>query len=141
MREDVEMKIFPISRLNGSFQFDSTCLPRRRRPTHIGLTDYKNRCVECWAIQSSVNSFACIAHSFPCSTLLAALIRLLARSLTHSRAHGKEVFVFELNASISYNFSPLCVGGLEGEIRGLITWKEGGRGNRGIAKGLQAAWS
>ena len=30
-----------------------------------------------------------------------------ARSLTRSRAHGKEVFVFELNASISCLFNPL----------------------------------
>ena len=38
----------------------------------------------------------------------AALIRSLARSLTRSGAHGKEVFVYELNASISYNLGPLC---------------------------------
>ena len=37
----------------------------------------------------------------------AALIRSLARSLAHSGAHGKEVFVYELSASISYSFSPL----------------------------------
>ena len=30
------------------------------------------------------------------------------RSLTHSGAHGKDVFVYELNASISYNMKPLC---------------------------------
>ena len=39
----------------------------------------------------------------------AALIRSLARSLTRSRAHGKEVHVYELNASISYRFNPLCI--------------------------------
>ena len=31
-----------------------------------------------------------------------------ARSLTHSGAHGKEVFVYEMNASISYHLKPLC---------------------------------
>ena len=39
----------------------------------------------------------------------AALIRLLARLLTHTGAHGKEVFVYETNASISYSFNPLCI--------------------------------
>ena len=29
---------------------------------------------------------------------------------SYSEAHGKEVFVYELNVSISYSFSPLCVG-------------------------------
>ena len=56
-----------------------------------------------WATCSSVrsfarsaHSFACTVHSFACSTLLAslarsaALIRSLARFLTHSRARGKE---------------------------------------------------
>ena len=37
----------------------------------------------------------------------AALISSLARSLTHSRAHGKEVFVYEMNASISYSYNLL----------------------------------
>ena len=37
------------------------------------------------------------AHSFP-------------RSLTHSEAHGKEIYAYELNASISYIFNPLCSG-------------------------------
>ena len=37
----------------------------------------------------------------------------LARSLTHSRAHGKEVSVYGINASISCSFNPLC-GGSEG---------------------------
>ena len=69
---------------------------------------------EYWAIRSSVYSFARTAHSFACSALLAslarsaALIRSLARSLTHSGAHGEEVFVYELNASISYHLRPLC---------------------------------
>ena len=66
-----------------------------------------------WAIRSSARSFARTAHSFACSALLAslarsaALIRSLARSLAHSGAHGKEVFVYELNASISCSFNPL----------------------------------
>ena len=37
-----------------------------------------------------------------------------AHSLTRSRAHGKAVYVDELNASISYSFNPLCGGGGNG---------------------------
>ena len=39
---------------------------------------------------------------------LRAFIRSLARSLTRSRVHGKELHVFEMNASISYRYNPLC---------------------------------
>ena len=46
----------------------------------------KSRC-KYWATRSSARSFARTAHS---------------------GAHGKEVFVYELNASISYHFEPLC---------------------------------
>ena len=66
------------------------------------------------AIRLSARSFARTAYSFACSALLAtlarsaALICSLARSLTHSRGHGKEVFVYELNAPISYH-STHCV--------------------------------
>ena len=80
---------------------------------HSELNDYEIDAVEYWAIRSSVHSFTCTAHSFACSALLAllarstALIRSLARSLAHSGAHGKEVLVYELNASISYSFNPL----------------------------------
>ena len=38
----------------------------------------------------------------------AALICSLARSFTHSGAHENEVFVYGMNASISYSFKPLC---------------------------------
>ena len=44
-----------------------------------------------------------------CSLRLRAPLRSLARSLIHFGAHGKDVFVYELNASISYSFSPLCI--------------------------------
>ena len=69
----------------------------------------KNRRIMHWAIRSSARSFARTTHSFACSVLLAslarsaALIRSLPRSFTRSRAHGKEVSVHELNASISYS--------------------------------------
>ena len=36
---------------------------------------------------------------------LRSFVRSLARSLAHSGAHGTEVFVCELNASISYSFN------------------------------------
>ena len=35
--------------------------------------------------------------------------RSLTRSLAHSGPHGKVVHDYELSASISYSFSPLCV--------------------------------
>ena len=38
----------------------------------------------------------------------ARALRSLVRSLAHSGARGKVIFVYELNASVSYNFSPLC---------------------------------
>ena len=68
---------------------------------HNGLKDYKIH-----AIRSSAHSFACTAYSFARFALLAslarsaALIRLLARSLTCSGAHGKVMYVYELDASI-----------------------------------------
>ena len=60
-----------------------------------------NRRVQHWAICSSA-----------CSALLAWLTRsahLFARSLTRSWAHGEKVFVYRMNASISFNFNPLWV--------------------------------
>ena len=51
-------------------------------------------------------------HAHPLAPLThlrsAAVIRSLARSVTRARAHGKEVSIFELNASISYHFDPQC---------------------------------
>ena len=82
--------------------------------------------LEYWATRSSVWSFARTAHSFACSALLAslarsaALIRSLARSLTRSRAHGKAVFVYEMNASISSHFNPLCVPWHSGSDKPII---------------------
>ena len=55
----------------------------------------------------SVRSFAHTTHSFACSVKLAslarsaALIHSLALLLTLSGAHGQELHVYELNASIS----------------------------------------
>ena len=47
-------------------------------------------------LRASLRSFArSLAHS-------------LALSLTRSRAHGKEVYDYEMNASISYCFNPTC---------------------------------
>jgi len=54
------------------------------------------------------------AHSFACSAL-----RSFVRSLAHSGAHGKEVYVYELNASISYSFSPLCINANTTSVKGL----------------------
>ena len=69
----------------------------------------------------TAHSFTCTTHSFACAALLASLTRSaalicsLARSLTHSLAHGKEIYVKKLNASISFSFNPLCGGGSNGE--------------------------
>ena len=54
-----------------------------------------NRRVEYWAIRFSVCSFARTAHS---------------------GAHGEEVCVFELNASISFSFNPLCGGSRDNDL-------------------------
>ena len=40
---------------------------------------------------------------------------LFIRLLTHSRAHGKEIYVKKLNTLISFSFNPLCGGGSNGE--------------------------
>ena len=45
---------------------------------------------------------------------LRSFVRSLARSLTHSRARGKEMFFYEMNASISYRFNPSCGVGVGG---------------------------
>ena len=44
---------------------------------HCGQKNVWNRCVEYWAICSSICSFARTAHSFACSALLATLARQL----------------------------------------------------------------
>ena len=41
---------------------------------------------------------------------LRSFVRSLARSLPHSGVHGKEIYIDELNASISYSFNPPCGG-------------------------------
>ena len=67
-------------------------------------------------IRSSVRLFACTALSFASSTLLtllarsAALICLLARSLTHSRARGKVNDKMSLHQAV-LNYSELVGGG------------------------------
>ena len=54
------------------------------------------------------------AHSIACFALLASLARSaalshsLARSFTCSGTHGKEDFVYELNASIPHHLNPQC---------------------------------
>ena len=63
-------------------------------------------------------SFGRLIHSlrFACAlrlrTPLRSFVRSLACSLTHSGAHVKEAYVYELNALISYIFSPLCHGAM-----------------------------
>ena len=95
-----------------------------------------NRRVEYWVIRSSVCSFARTAHSFAWSALLAslarsaALIHLFARSFTHSLSHfgadGKKVFVYGLNASISYMQFQLTVHSselLSSRVLGIRVWR------------------
>ena len=73
-----------------------------------------NRHIEYWAIHTSARSFARTAHSFACSALLAALARstTLIRSLARSRAHRKVLYVYEMDALISFSFYLMCKGGL-----------------------------
>ena len=60
-----------------------------------------NRRAEYWAIRSSAPSIARTANISS-----RARLRSFVRSLTRSRAHGKEVYVYELKSSISNNFDP-----------------------------------
>ena len=63
-------------------------------------------------------SLAPLTHSLRRTARFARAFRcahLIARSLTHSRSHGKETYVNKLNASISYSFNPLCGGGSNGD--------------------------
>ena len=64
-------------------------------------------------VRSLVRSHGLFTRSALLASLArsAALIRLIARSITRSQAHRKEIYVFELNASISYSFNPTCAGG------------------------------
>ena len=54
-----------------------------------------------------------LAHSFVCFALLASIVRfaalisLLARSLTRFRANAQVAHLYELSASISLRFNPL----------------------------------
>ena len=51
----------------------------------MGQNDKNSRC-KYWATRSSIRSFACTAHSFTCSALLALLVR--SAVLTHSLARS-----------------------------------------------------
>merc|ERR1711989_46031 len=71
----------------------------------------RNRRIEHWAIRSFVCLFARTTHSLACSALLASLARSaalihlpVACSLTHCGAQGKEIYVCEMNTSISTSF-------------------------------------
>ena len=78
-------------------------------------------CLGCVATHyGSVQTKTQSIHSFACFALLALLVHSIvlhsthssARLLTHSRAHGKEVSIYETYASISYSFNPLCIVGV-----------------------------
>ena len=56
------------------------------------------------------------SRSFTCS---AALIRSFAGSLTRSKAHEKEIYVYQFNAAISYHFNPLCSSAMTRECEKL----------------------
>ena len=67
----------------------------------LALTSFGlwNRRVDYWSLSLLiVHSFARMAHLFACSALLA--------SLTHFGAHRKVIYVYELNALISFSFNP-----------------------------------
>ena len=64
--------------------------------------------------RTSTCSFARTTHGFTCSALLVllacstVLIFLLFCSLTCFRAHGKEVFIYDMNVPIQYSYQSLC---------------------------------
>ena len=83
-----------------------------KAPLHIGLNDYKvdAKSTRLFALPLA-RLLKLLTHSLSSALLVSlarstALIRLLARSLNHSGAHGKEIYVYESNASISYSFYP-----------------------------------
>ena len=81
------------------------------RPLHGEQNDDK---IDAYSTGPFTRTFTRTAHSFACSSTTCFARALccadsLARSLTHAEAHGKEVFVYELNASILNNFCPLCI--------------------------------
>ena len=91
------------------------------RATHMARFHYgieKPRIQKFWATRSFIGSIPCTAHSFTCFAILTLLcllfsplhsfVRSLTISLTHSRLHGKKVFVHDMNASIQKCFNPLC---------------------------------
>ena len=83
---------------------------KRKKMFHIDalwVEMIRNWRVEYSVIRSSARSFARTAL-LASLVRSAALIRFFARSLTRSRARGKEIYVIEMNASISYSFDPLC---------------------------------
>ena len=90
---------------------DSQC--DRKKWRHFGPEQQRKGTY--WATCSFVCSFAalliCWLHT-ACFALALCCIHSsthsLTHALTHSQAHGKEVFVNEMNTSISYNFKPLC---------------------------------
>ena len=86
------------------------CQPISRRNPVAQLVEWLwNKRMEYIFIRLSAR---CLTCTFACSALLAllvhssAFIHFLAPSLPRSlMAHGKEVFVYEMNASISHNFT------------------------------------
>ena len=66
-----------------------------RRVLAIRSSTCPHRSLICLLCTARFTHVICCTHS-------------LTRSLTGSQAHGKKIFVFERNASISYWFKPLC---------------------------------
>ena len=92
------------------YEIDGHLLVRSLVPSHRSL-------IRLLRTASFARVLRC-AHSF-------APLRSFARSLTRSRAHGKEVFVYEVNASISYSFNPL-----------RMAWQRGQENERNNASSL-----
>ena len=73
-------------------------------PPHYGLKWYEIDAYSTGPFAPPLTrSLAPLTHSL---ARYATLICLLARSLSRSRAHGKEVYFYELNAWISCHFNP-----------------------------------
>ena len=82
-------------------------IPTANREKNTPKFGWKCHETDAWSTGQFPHPFA---RSLAPLTHSLALIHLLARSLTCFGAHGKEVFVYEKNASISYSFNSLFTG-------------------------------
>ena len=90
-------------------------LVRSLVPSHRTLIHFLHTPRFC--LRAPLRSFFC-SLALHCSLCSRAQLRSFVCLLAHSRAHGKEVYIYELNASISCSFNPLWVEKKSKQIEG-----------------------